>query len=90
MLTQSDRSGAESLLDLVLGDGKYGSCCTLGPDRIALMCRSLTLVHPTRDEVLTFTAEEPEWWPWGRHNEEKPMLRLSEHGSFFSLLTSLF
>jgi 23S rRNA-/tRNA-specific pseudouridylate synthase len=48
----------------VLGDGKYGLCCTLGPDRIALMCRSLTLVHPTRNEVLTFTAEEPEWWPW--------------------------
>lgn len=48
----------------VFGDRKYGSPHDLGPDRIALLSHSLTLKHPTRDETLTFTVEEPGWWPW--------------------------
>ncbi|MHB9029754.1 MAG: RluA family pseudouridine synthase [Candidatus Latescibacterota bacterium] len=48
----------------ILGDRKYGSPTSLGPDRIALMCRSLSFHHPTRDERLTFTVPEPGWWPW--------------------------
>lgn len=48
----------------VLGDRKYGSPTPLGPDRIALMSRSLSFDHPTRAERLTFTAPEPDWWPW--------------------------
>ncbi len=48
----------------VYGDRKYGSPHDLGPDRIALQSHALTLKHPTRDEVLTFTAPEPDWWPW--------------------------
>jgi 23S rRNA pseudouridine1911/1915/1917 synthase len=48
----------------VYGDRKYGSPHDLGPDRIALLSRSLTLKHPTRDETMTFTAPEPDWWPW--------------------------
>jgi 23S rRNA pseudouridine1911/1915/1917 synthase len=48
----------------VYGDRRYGSPHDLGPDRIALRSYSLTLKHPTRDEVMTFTAPEPDWWPW--------------------------
>ncbi len=48
----------------VWGDRKYGASSSLGPDRIALMSRSISFDHPTRDERLTFTAPEPEWWPW--------------------------
>jgi 23S rRNA pseudouridine1911/1915/1917 synthase len=48
----------------VYGDRKYGSPHDLGPDRIALLSHSLTLKHPTRDEVMTFTAPTPDWWPW--------------------------
>lgn len=47
----------------VLGDRKYGSLFSLGPDRIALMCSSLSIAHPTRGEVMTFTAPQPDWWP---------------------------
>jgi 23S rRNA pseudouridine1911/1915/1917 synthase len=48
----------------VLGDRKYGSSTALGPNRIALMCRTLSFHHPTRDERLSFSAPEPGWWPW--------------------------
>lgn len=48
----------------VLGDRKYGSGIDLGKDRIALMSYSLTFKHPTREEVISFTAREPYWWPW--------------------------
>lgn len=58
------RAQLSSIGHPVLGDRKYGSSFSLGADCIALMCRSLTLKHPTREETLTFTAEEPDWWPW--------------------------
>jgi 23S rRNA pseudouridine1911/1915/1917 synthase len=58
----------------VFGDAKYGSHHSLGHDRIALMCRSITLKHPTRDDILTFTAEPPGWWPWP-FDEKTPLSR---------------
>jgi 23S rRNA pseudouridine1911/1915/1917 synthase len=48
----------------VLGDRKYGSDINLGKDRIALMSFSLTFTHPTREEILSFAARVPDWWPW--------------------------
>jgi 23S rRNA pseudouridine1911/1915/1917 synthase len=54
----------------VLGDRKYGSPVDLGKDRIALMSYKLTFKHPTREEILTFTANEPDWWPWSKDKDE--------------------
>lgn len=48
----------------VLGDAKYGSRTPLGESRIALMSLSLTFDHPTKGDRMTFTAPEPDWWPW--------------------------
>jgi 23S rRNA pseudouridine1911/1915/1917 synthase len=50
----------------ILGDRKYGSSVDLGKDKIALMSFSLAFKHPTRDEALSFYANEPDWWPWKR------------------------
>jgi len=47
-----------------LGDRKYGSVASLGPDHIALMCNTLSFRHPVREEHLVFTVPEPDWWPW--------------------------
>lgn len=58
------RSQMSAIGHPVYGDRKYGSPHDLGPDRIALLSYSLTLKHPTRNDVLTFIAEEPDWWPW--------------------------
>jgi 23S rRNA pseudouridine1911/1915/1917 synthase len=46
----------------IVGDGKYGSDRPF-PAGIALHARSLSFVHPTRDERLTLTAEPPPAWP---------------------------
>jgi 23S rRNA pseudouridine1911/1915/1917 synthase len=54
----------------VLGDSKYGSVFDMGKDKIALMSYSLTLKHPTREEILSFTASEPDWWPWKEETDE--------------------
>jgi 23S rRNA pseudouridine1911/1915/1917 synthase len=58
------RSQMSAIGHPVLGDRKYGSSTPIGPDRIALRCRSISFRHPTRDECLSFTAPEPDWWPW--------------------------
>ena len=53
----------------ILGDAKYGSRASLGPDRIALTSHSLSFGHPTKGERMTFTAPEPDWWPFPRKGE---------------------
>jgi 23S rRNA pseudouridine1911/1915/1917 synthase len=45
----------------IYGDRKYGSTHPLG-DAIALHARSLTVLHPTRQEPITLTAEIPKHW----------------------------
>jgi len=45
----------------IYGDSKYGSRFAFGPG-IALHSRSVTLLHPTRYEPLTLTAEVPRNW----------------------------
>ena len=45
----------------IYGDSKYGSSRTFGK-AIALHARSLSFVHPTRDESITLTAEMPAIW----------------------------
>lgn len=45
----------------IYGDRKYGSPHTFG-DGIALHARSLTFLHPTRQEPTTITAELPKLW----------------------------
>jgi 23S rRNA pseudouridine1911/1915/1917 synthase len=51
----------------VVGDRKYGAVSTLiasdGKPRVALHARSLSFKHPTRDEVISLTAEAPKDWP---------------------------
>ena len=51
----------------LLGDYKYGSRIKFaGPDDgIALHCRSMSFLHPTTKEPLTFEAPVPDCWnPW--------------------------
>jgi 23S rRNA pseudouridine1911/1915/1917 synthase len=43
------------------GDRKYGSPHSFGP-AIALHARSLTFLHPTKQEPITLTAELPKFW----------------------------
>lgn len=45
----------------VLGDRKYGSDYPFAPG-IALHARSLVIRHPTRNDLLTFTADVPSSW----------------------------
>jgi 23S rRNA pseudouridine1911/1915/1917 synthase len=45
----------------IYGDAKYGSVHTFG-DAIALHARSLTFLHPIRNEPITLTAELPRSW----------------------------
>jgi 23S rRNA pseudouridine1911/1915/1917 synthase len=45
----------------VHGDARYGAIHTFG-DAIALHARSLTFLHPVRNEPVTLTAEVPRAW----------------------------
>lgn len=45
----------------IFGDAKYGSIHTI-PDSIALHARSLTIMHPVRNEPMTMVAELPRNW----------------------------
>lgn len=47
----------------ILGDVKYGSQERLRPGEIALLARSLTCRHPTRNLTITFESPLPEGWP---------------------------
>ena len=46
----------------LLGDFRYGSKITFGDKAIALHARSLTLSHPTKNEIMTFAAEPDNSW----------------------------
>jgi 23S rRNA pseudouridine1911/1915/1917 synthase len=48
----------------VAGDARYQSPLRGPGSAIGLWSRSLTLVHPTRREEMTFTAEPMDLWPW--------------------------
>jgi 23S rRNA pseudouridine1911/1915/1917 synthase len=45
----------------IYGDAKYGAVATFAPG-IALHARSLTFLHPTRNEPIELTAEVPREW----------------------------
>lgn len=47
----------------VLGDFKYGSRTPFPNRALALHARSLTLIHPTKQTPMTFTAEPDPFWP---------------------------
>jgi 23S rRNA pseudouridine1911/1915/1917 synthase len=47
----------------VVGDHRYGAATSFTSHAIALHARALRLKHPTRPEVLTFTAETERHWP---------------------------
>ena len=46
----------------ILGDQRYGSRHAFVPDAIALHACELQIKHPTRDEIMRFTAETPASW----------------------------
>lgn len=48
----------------ILGDLKYGAPAALPDASIGLHCRSMTFIHPVRQEPLTVTADLPpaHWW----------------------------
>lgn len=48
----------------IVGDTRYGALAALPERRIALFAQRLTVVHPTRREAITFSAEPPASWPW--------------------------
>jgi 23S rRNA pseudouridine1911/1915/1917 synthase len=45
----------------IYGDSKYGAIRTFGA-AIGLHARSLTFLHPTRNEPITIVAEVPRAW----------------------------
>jgi 23S rRNA-/tRNA-specific pseudouridylate synthase len=47
----------------VVGDRRYGATTPFTSRALALHARLLRLRHPTRPEVLTFTAEPERYWP---------------------------
>ncbi len=47
----------------VIGDFRYGSKVKFGQRALALHARSLTIIHPTRKEEMTFVAELEPFWP---------------------------
>jgi RluA family pseudouridine synthase len=47
----------------VVGDFRYGSKTKFGQRALALHARSLTIIHPTRREEMTFTTEPEAFWP---------------------------
>ncbi len=47
----------------LLGDFKYGSRKPFPKRSLALHARSLTLLHPTKKELMTFEAEPEAFWP---------------------------
>jgi 23S rRNA pseudouridine1911/1915/1917 synthase len=48
----------------VLGDLRYGASEAMPKRQIALFARSLSVIHPTLKQRLTFTSPLPEGWPW--------------------------
>ena len=54
-------SKSQTALLLVYGDRKYGSPHALGP-AVALHARQLTVLHPTKLDPVTLTAELPKGW----------------------------
>jgi 23S rRNA pseudouridine1911/1915/1917 synthase len=48
----------------IVGDVRYGASAPLPHRPIALFARQIVLEHPTRGEVLVFTAALPIGWPW--------------------------
>jgi RluA family pseudouridine synthase len=62
----------------VVGDRRYGATTSFTPHAIALHARTLKLRHPTRPEILTFTAEPERHWPahfrsqWSAAEQEAP------------------
>lgn len=48
----------------LLGDVKYGAPRGLPDHRIALHASRLTVAHPVGAKEMTFSAPEPEDWPW--------------------------
>jgi 23S rRNA pseudouridine1911/1915/1917 synthase len=54
----------------VVGDRRYGAVTSFPSRAIALHARTLRLKHPTRADVLTFTAEPAQHWP--QHFRSRP------------------
>ncbi len=51
-----------SLKAPILGDSKYGSKNRFAKGQIALHCKSISIVHPTTKEKLTFVSEVDQEW----------------------------
>ena len=48
----------------IVGDLKYGAEYPLQDKSIALHCRSMTFIHPVRQELVTIRSEVPSRFPW--------------------------
>ena len=60
----------------ILGDRKYGSQHRF-PAGIALHCRSLSFLHPTKKVVQSINIEPPDYWPTGNLTKIDSFLRNS-------------
>jgi 23S rRNA pseudouridine1911/1915/1917 synthase len=57
----------------ITGDVRYGAPCALPSRSIALFARQIAVEHPTRGEMLAFTAPLPTGWPWpGAETDDSP------------------
>lgn len=56
----------------VVGDLRYGASAPLPQRQIALLARTLTVIHPTRKEHLLLQCPLPRGWPWPSKEIEAP------------------
>jgi len=71
----------------IVGDVRYGAPSPLPSRPIALFAKQIVLEHPTRGEVLAFTAPLPIGWPWpDSETEDSPLWNWDDYavheGSF--------
>jgi 23S rRNA pseudouridine1911/1915/1917 synthase len=48
----------------IIGDLKYGAEYPMPDKSIALHCRAMSFIHPTKKEKVTITADPPNVYPW--------------------------
>ena len=48
----------------ILGDRKYGGLLSVASFSIALLAKTITCIHPTRQKEMTFESPVPVDWPW--------------------------
>jgi RluA family pseudouridine synthase len=63
----------------LLGDRRYGATRPFVPGALALHARAITILHPTRQEEMTFTAAPAPFWQWPEQPGSSAAGRCASH-----------